>query len=135
MTQLQAIHAQQDLLVKLGDTDLMLSDPLQDVRGRKVIDSFGDDIGHVTELFIDNAERKIRFLQVGVGGFLGLGERQFLIPIEDVTRITEGTVHISHARDHVVKSPAFNPRLSRPHERDDWNPYYGHYGVSPYWDD
>ena len=133
MTQLHDIHAQQDLLVKLDDTDLVLSDPNDDVRGRKVIDSFGDDIGHVHELFIDNAERKVRFLQVGAGGFLGLGERQFLIPIEDVTRITEGTVHINHSRDHVVKSPAFDPSLTTWRDSEYWNPYYGYYGVAPFW--
>ena len=62
MTQLHDPKAQQDLLVKLDDTDLVLSDPNDDVRGRKVLDSFGDDIGHVNELFVDNAERKVRFL-------------------------------------------------------------------------
>ena len=133
MTQLHDLKAQQDLLVKLDDTDLVLSDPNDDVRGRKVLDSFGDDIGHVTNLFIDNAERKVRFLQVGAGGFLGLGERQFLIPIEDVARITETTVHVNHSRDHVVKSPAFDPSLTTWRDSKYWNLYYGHYGVTPNW--
>ena len=128
-------HPTQDLLVKLVDTDLTLSNPMDDIRGRKVMDSYGDEIGHVSALFVDQAERKIRLMQVGAGGFLGLGERQFLIPIEDVTRTTESAVHINHSRDHVIKSPDFDPSLTTWRDNDYWNPYYGYYGLRPYWSD
>jgi sporulation protein YlmC with PRC-barrel domain len=127
-------HTQADLLVKLGDTNLTLSDFSDDIRGRKVLDSDGDEIGHVSALYIDKEESKIRFLQVGAGGFLGLGERQFLIPVEDVSRIAENAVHINHTREHVVKSPPYDPSLTTRRDSDYWNPYYGYYGYSPYWD-
>lgn len=128
------IRARQDVLIKLGDSDLVLRDPSDDVRGCRVVDSDDTGIGHVTALFIDNAERKVRFLQVGTGGFLGISERQFLIPIEDVTQTSETTVHINHSRDQIVKSPTFDPSLTAWRDSDYWNPYYGYYGVAPYWD-
>jgi sporulation protein YlmC with PRC-barrel domain len=125
--------AQENMLVKLGDTDLVLNDSNQDIRNHKVIDSEGKDIGHVSALFIDRNESKIRFLQVSAGGFLGLGERQFLVPVEDITRTTEDTVHLNHSQDHIVGSPPYDPSLTA--QRDDtyWNPHYGYYGYMPYW--
>ena len=61
-------------LLKLSDTQLTLSDPKQDIRGRKVVDSAGQDIGEIDDLMIDNKEKKVRFLQVASGGFSS-GER------------------------------------------------------------
>ena len=122
-----------DLLVKLGDTHLTLSDSGEDIRDRKVIDANGQDLGHVSALFIDKRERKIRFIQVGAGGFLGIGEREFLVPIEDVTSIFPAEIHINHSRDHVIGAPTFDPALTRARSRDFWDPYYGYYGVTPYW--
>lgn len=68
-----------DVLVQLSDTNLTLSDPNEDIRDRKVTDQHGADIGHVSGLFIDRDEKKVRMLQVAAGGFLGLGERHFLV--------------------------------------------------------
>ena len=98
-----------------------------------MIDANGQDLGHVSALFIDKKERKIRFLQVGAGGFLGIGEREFLVPIEDVTSIFPAEIHINHSRDHVIGAPTFDPALTRARSRDFWDPYYGYYGVTPYW--
>ena len=111
MSQQTQDRTAQDLLVKLGDTNLVLSDSSKDIRERKVIDTDGNDIGHVSALFIDKEQRKIRFLQVGAGGFLGLGEREFLVPVEDISRITEDSVHIRHSRERVVQSPHYDPGL------------------------
>lgn len=122
-----------DLLVKLGDTNLTLSDSGEDIRDRKVIDANGQDLGHVSALFIDKKERKVRFLQIGAGGFLGIGEREFLVPIEDVTSISPSEVRISHSLEHVIGSPVYDPALTTERTRDFWNPYYGYYGVAPYW--
>jgi len=122
-----------DLLVKLGDSNLALSNSGDDIRDRKVIDANGQDIGHVSALFIDKKERKIRFLQVKAGGFLGIGEQEFLVPIEDVTRTEPAEIHVNHSREHVIAAPHFDPKLTTQRTRDFWNPYYGYYGVTPYW--
>jgi sporulation protein YlmC with PRC-barrel domain len=126
--------AQGDMLVKLGDTDLVLNDSNEDIRKRKVIDSEGKDIGHINALFIDQNERKIRFLQVGTGGFLKMGEQQFLVPVEDITRTTEDTVYINHTHDHVVQSPPYDQAQTTQRDNNYWNHYYGYYGHRSYWD-
>ncbi len=126
-------HTDSDILVKLSDAHLVLADPDQDIRDRKVIDRHGDEIGHVSGLFVDKAENKLRMLQVGAGGFLGLGDRHFLIPVDAVTRVSKDEVHIDQTRENVVKSPVYDPALSEAPSRDFLAGYYGYYGYSPYW--
>jgi hypothetical protein len=41
----------------------------------------------VEDLYIDRQEREVRFLEVGAGGFLGIGEGRFLVPVEAVTKV------------------------------------------------
>jgi sporulation protein YlmC with PRC-barrel domain len=71
-------------LVNLGDTGLTVADPNADVRGRAVVDHNGEEIGKVDDLLIDDRERRVRFLRVGHGGFLGIGASHFLVPVDAV---------------------------------------------------
>lgn len=50
-------------MVLLSDSGYILIDSDQDVRGRKVLDHDGNEIGEVDDLLID-AERKVRLLRV-----------------------------------------------------------------------
>jgi sporulation protein YlmC with PRC-barrel domain len=127
----QAANA--NVLQKLNNTDLTLSDSATDLRGFKVIDRSGQEIGHISDLFIDERERNVRMLQVSAGGVLGLGDRHFLVPVEAIVRFGNGEVQVDQTVDRVVNSPAYNPNLiSRP-AREYWEPIYGYYGILPYW--
>ncbi|BDP44154.1 photosystem reaction center subunit H (plasmid) [Deinococcus aetherius] len=121
------------VLIRLSDTDLTLSQQGEDIRDRKVVDRHGDEIGHVSALFVDPREKRVRMLQVGAGGFLGLGERHFLLPVEAVTRVTRDEVHVDQTRERVVNSPRYDPDLIVRPNRDFWEPYYGYYGTPPFW--
>jgi sporulation protein YlmC with PRC-barrel domain len=99
-------------LVKMGDANLTVADPSEDIRGRKVLDKNGDEVAKVDDLMIDNRENKGRLLQVESGGFLGLGETTGLIPVDAITRITEDQVHISQTREHVARAPRYSPALA-----------------------
>jgi sporulation protein YlmC with PRC-barrel domain len=120
-------------LVRLGDTDLTLASEADDVRGRKVVDSRGEEIGHVDALIIDRGERRVRFLEVAAGGFLGIGKRMFLVPVDAVTAVDEDTVHISRDRDHITGGPGYDPELTPAPERGQAEEVYGHWGYLPYW--
>jgi sporulation protein YlmC with PRC-barrel domain len=120
-------------LQKLHDTDLILDDDTQDVRGRKLIDQDGETIGHVSALFIDADERKVRMLEVRAGGFLGLGDKHFLVPADAVTSIDKESVYVNHTRERILHSPVYNPHLVAAPTREFWEPFYGYYGLSPYW--
>jgi sporulation protein YlmC with PRC-barrel domain len=120
-------------LQRLGDTDVTLADPDQDIRERKVIDRHGADIGHISNLFIDEDQRKVRMLEIRVGGFLGLGDRHVLLPVDAITKVSKDEVHVSETRDRVVDSPVYDPALVVPPPRETWEPLYSYYGLSPYW--
>jgi sporulation protein YlmC with PRC-barrel domain len=120
-------------LEKLKDTDLAISVSDDDVRGRRVIDSHGKEIGHVSSLFVDHTERKVRVLELRVGGLLGLGEQHVLLPAEAITSVAADSVHVNQTREHVVHSPTYDPTLVVAATRLYLEPYYGHYGVAPHW--
>ncbi len=49
-------------------------------------------------IYVDTGERKVRFLDAGAGGFLGIGEKHFMIPVEAVlgSRRGGGDHHAGH---------------------------------------
>jgi sporulation protein YlmC with PRC-barrel domain len=82
-------------LVRLGDSDFVPANPENEVRGKVVYDAEGQRIGTVEDLYIDPKERELRFLEVGAGGFLGIGEKHYLVPVEAVTQVAENRVTIA----------------------------------------
>ncbi len=117
-------------LYRLGDSNLTVAFPDEDVRGRKVFDRDGEEIGTVSDLLVDGHESKVRFLEVASGGILGIGESKVLIPVDAVTRVTDDAVHVDQTRERVAGAPRYDPTLAgRPY----WENLYGHYGYGPYW--
>lgn len=95
--------------VKLSDSDFEFENPEQDIRGKDVYDADGEQIGSVDDLYIDRQERKVRFLEVGAGGFLGIGEKHLLVPVESVTEVGEDRVILEPGRrEKVAGSPPFD---------------------------
>ena len=117
-------------LVRLGETGLTVSFPEEDIRGRKVLDRAGEELGTVDDLLVDDAEHKVRFLQVASGGILGLGEQKVMIPIDAISRITEEAVQIDQEHQRVAGAPPYDPSITRDTY---WEEVYGYYGYGPYW--
>lgn len=117
-------------LVRLSDTTLSPADPAEDVRGRTVIDADGEEIGRVHDLFIDEEEKKARFLQVASGGVLGIGAQHFLVPVEAVAQVEDERVHISRNRARLHDVPAYDPELAD--HSDYYANVYGWWGFAPY---
>jgi CBS domain-containing protein/sporulation protein YlmC with PRC-barrel domain len=117
-------------LVRLSDTNLTLAEQAEDIRGLKALDLAGEELGTVNDLFIDEQERKVRFLEVSSGGFLGLGATKFLLPVDAISRITPDVVHINQSRERVAGAPRYDPTLVEERYASD---VYSHYGYPPYW--
>jgi sporulation protein YlmC with PRC-barrel domain len=118
-------------LSKLSDIGRTVDGAANDIRGRKVKDKDGKDLGKVHDLLIDDDEGKVRFLLVEHGGFLGIGETTSFIPVDAITRIAEDEVFINHTRDHVAGAPAYDPALIN--DRVYHEGIYSYYGYAPYW--
>lgn len=119
------------MLSLLSDSYQTVSSDDDDIRGRKVEDSNGVQLGHVGDLLIDERERKVRFLLVEHGGFLGIGRTKTLIPVDDITGIDNDEVHIDHSKDHVADGPGYDPELMS--NTVYLGSVYDHYGATPYW--
>ncbi|QNP61722.1 PRC-barrel domain-containing protein [Streptomyces genisteinicus] len=119
------------ILTTLTDSDQAVAHAEEDVRGRKVRDAEGNDLGRVADLLVDAEERKVRFLLVEHGGFLGLGEKKSFVPVDAVVRVTDDSVHIAPSHQQVAGAPAYDPDLVDAGEY--YAGVYRHYGYAPYW--
>jgi len=94
-----------------------------------VRDKEGKDLGKVDDLLIDEDDRKIHFMRVESGGFLGMGETKVFIPVGAITSITDVDVKINQSHEHVARTPRYDPTLATSRHHIDL--IYDHYGVLP----
>ncbi len=118
-------------LIKLSDSDRMVGDPAEDIRGRKVQDRDGHDLGRVDDLLIDPHEQKVRMLHVAHGGILGFGATSSYVPIEAIRAIDDEVVHVAEPKQIVAEAPVYDPELIDATEY--YNDLYRHYGYPPFW--
>ncbi|MGI8867741.1 MAG: PRC-barrel domain-containing protein [Mycobacteriales bacterium] len=119
-------------ITKLSDSGQTITPPGEDIRGRRVTDKNGKDLGKVHDLLIDDQEHKVRFLLVEHGGFLGLGETKSFIPVDAISKITDDEISINHTVEHVAAAPPYDPELID--DRNYHNTIYSHYAYSSYWE-
>ena len=93
----------------------------RDVRGESVLDSGNHVIGYVANLFVDEDERRVRFLDVVPENLLGMQRKRHhhLIPIEalisreeSIRRDSYGDVELQVAKETVESSPTLPPSLA-----------------------
>jgi sporulation protein YlmC with PRC-barrel domain len=89
-------------LVKLDDFEGELDEHWQEIRGRKVIDKNGDEVGTVEELYIWEGPSTVHLITVSGD------ERSFLIPVHTVTNVDEEAVALEVGKEKVMDSPEFD---------------------------
>lgn len=118
-------------LVRLSDTDRTVADPQADVRGRKVVDATGEEVGTVDDLLVDEEDVKARMLRVKHGGFLGIGADHFLVPVDAVTSVDDDTVHIDRERTRLTDVPGYDPEIG--YDTAYYGGLYSWWGYPSYW--
>src|SRR5215216_1513753 len=89
-------------LIKLRELDVPLEESWQDIRDLDVYDVTDEQIGSVADLYVDRETRLPSYLIVSAGGFLGVGKKHFLVPVEEVSRdVGEERVTVTVPRDKV----------------------------------
>ncbi|MCI4042358.1 PRC-barrel domain-containing protein [Streptomyces sp. TRM75563] len=119
------------VLSKISESDQAVASVDEDVRGRKVVNRAGDELGKVGDLLIDEEESKVRFLLVEHGGFLGIGEKKTFIPVDAVTEITDDRVYVDQSREQMEGAPEYSPSLVE--EPDYYGRVYDYYQLPPFW--
>lgn len=80
--------------------------------GAQVMGNDGDVVGEISELIIDESGQVVAIV-VGVGGFLGMGEKDVAIGWDDVTRTGTGDdqeLRVVLTRDDLSAAPMFERR-------------------------
>lgn len=118
----------------VDDTTFTFENPQEDIRDFVVRDSSGAKIGRVDQLLVDTDAHKVRFLQVGHGGFLGIGREHSLIPVEAIEGVDyeNREVHINQTQEQVGGSPAYWPDMVEKGE-DYFATVYEYYGFPGPW--
>lgn len=103
--------------------------------GTPIVNKMGEDLGEVKEIMLDTAHGKISYVVISFGGFLGLGDKLFAIPMEAFKVDTVGEKLILNVeKDKLKDAPGF--------DKDNWpetqdykyhDEIYSFYGYEPYW--
>ncbi|SRR5688572_32171906 len=118
----------------LTSSGLELEDPTKDLRGREALDRDGESVGTVTDLLIDPTLRIPRLAIVeSSGGLLGLGKKQYLVPLEAISQDEGNQVRISRSKDEVLAEPEYHATEGEEEELQ-YAQVYQAYGIRPYWE-
>ena len=105
--------------------------------GNKVVNSEGEQLGNIKDLMIDLDDAQIAYAVLSFGGFFGLGDKLFAIPLEAlIVRSEDQTVILDVDKEVLRNAPGF--------DNDHWPDHaqyeagwlldiYEYYGYSPYW--
>jgi hypothetical protein len=85
--------------------------PQNELRQRGVFDSGGSLIGYVENIYVDN-EGTFRFLDVAMGGFMGIGKKHHLVALEAIAEEEPGSSITLTLDQQTVESA---PTLGDPH--------------------
>jgi sporulation protein YlmC with PRC-barrel domain len=104
--------------------------------GDRVRNSAGDDLGKIEEIMIDLASGRIAYAVLSFGGFLGIGDKLFMVPWSALT--VDQSAHefvLDIQREALANAPGFDkgtwPDMA---DADYARDIHTHYGQTPYWE-
>lgn len=103
--------------------------------GDSVVNGAGEDLGDIKDLMIDLDGGRVRYAVLSFGGFLGIGDKLFAVPMETLTLDAENKRFVLDVdRERLENAPGFD-KDSWPDTSDQaWQiEVYEHYGATPYW--
>jgi len=83
------------------------------IKGDKVVNAAGDNIGKIEELMIDLDNGRVAYSVLSFGGFLGLGDKLFAIPWQALKlRLHDHAFLLDIPKDVLEKAEGF--------DKDNW---------------
>lgn len=104
------------------------------IKGDKVVNTAGDDLGKIEELMIDLDDGRIAYTVLSFGGFLGLGNKLFAIPWNALSlKLHEHAFVLNVPKETLEKAEGFD-KDNWPVTNREWlSNTYSYYGYQPYW--
>lgn len=83
------------------------------IAGDKVVNPQGDDLGKIEDLMIDLESGSVRYAVLSFGGFLGLGDKYFAVPMEALNvKPDDKAFVLATSEEKLKQAPGF--------DKDNW---------------
>ncbi|GAB4234520.1 MAG: hypothetical protein Kow00121_62250 [Elainellaceae cyanobacterium] len=113
----------------------------KDIMNTRVENPQGDNLGNIEDLVLDIDEGRIAYAVLSFGGFLGLGDKLFAIPMEalrltrrDGALASDQILVLNVEKDRLKNAPGFDKDHWPNMADQNWgNDIYNYYGYRPYW--
>jgi len=111
------------------------------VIGAKVENTQGERLGKLESLMLDFDEGRILYAVLSFGGFLGLGDKLFPVPVEAVMIKKDADGNVDKCifdvdKERLKNAPGYSrDTLPNYSDRKFATNVYAHYGYAPYWDE
>lgn len=120
-------------LMRLNEQSGSFDGPDRDLRGYRVFDRAGVEIGVVDDMLVDASERRVRLLRIAPRDPLDIDPPPVLVPVEVVDRLETDRLFLDQMRERVLSGPPDDPATTAPSDR--WSGLYRYYDLTPYWTD
>jgi sporulation protein YlmC with PRC-barrel domain len=103
--------------------------------GHKVFNRNGETLGAIGEILLDVPRGRIAYAVMGVGGFLGVGERRLAVPFTALTLDTDRRCFLMDAALQAFETaPTIDESRWPPTPDLAWHEeVHRYYGARPYW--
>jgi hypothetical protein len=101
--------------------------PHHELRQKRVLDSGYQSIGQVENLYVDD-DMELHFVDVTTSGFMGLGTKHHLVPVEAIVSEDAGSITLALDQQAVESAPVYaNPHVGPDEELQcATREHYGH---------
>lgn len=103
--------------------------------GNNVVNRQGEDLGSIKDFMIDTDSGRVVYAVLSFGGFLGLGDKLFAVPLQALELDTVNERFIFDVnKEQLENAPGFNQDDWPSTADQDWvNSVYSYYEVDPYY--
>ncbi|AKB31204.1 antigen [Methanosarcina siciliae HI350] len=104
------------------------------LKGDKVVNRAGEDIGKIEELMIDLQDGRVGYAVLSFGGFLGMSDKFFAIPWQALQlRVHEHAFLLDIPKETLENAEGFDKGNWPLTTREGLSGTYTYYGCQPYW--
>lgn len=103
------------------------------IAGTEVRNSAEEKVGTITDLMINTKDGSIQYAVLSVGGFLGIGDKLFAVPLEAFTFTEQNGehAHLDVDKERLENAPGFDKDKWPTTATDEYlTKVYTHYGLS-----
>ena len=104
-----------DNMTGRNSTGVRPNDPLKhlavsSIIGDNIINSQGESLGRIKDIMIDLSENKIEYVVIEFGGFLGMNQKYFAVPMQALTPAKEhrDAFILDETKESLKRYPGFD---------------------------